>query len=43
MLLICFFNRREIEVLKRDKQQAYFDLEELSTQVGYCLEVISLK
>lgn len=35
MFLICFFNRQEIEILKRDKEQACFDLEELSTQVGY--------
>lgn len=35
MFLICFFNREEIEVLKRDKEQACFDLEELGTQVGY--------
>jgi hypothetical protein len=34
MFLICFFNRQEIEVLKRDKEQACCDLEELSTQVG---------
>lgn len=35
MFSICFFNREEIEVLKRDKEQACFDLEELGTQVVY--------
>ena len=35
MFLICFFNREEIKILKRDKEQACFALEELGTQVGY--------
>ena len=35
ILLTFFFNRKEIEVLKRDKEKACSEMEELRTQVKY--------
>lgn len=35
ILLILLFNRKEIELLKRDKEKACSEMEELNKQVKY--------